>query len=118
MMDNQLDRKHEGISSRELMTEIYSMCLFLHPSWELQSKKIELYLDSLIKTGELIKVNHEYIVTGNAISTIEKYEEERRHTEAVKLQRKMFWLTIVGLIFAIVQSGLVKLPLIFDLSQL
>ena len=118
MMDDQLDRTHEGIDSLDLMSKIYSMRLFLHPSWEVQHKKLELYLDSLVLSGELKKENNEYVVTGKAISTIEKYEEdERRHTEAVKLQRKMFWLTIIAVIFAIVQSGVIKLPTIIDFSN-
>lgn len=118
MMDDQLDRTHDGITSLDLMTKIYSMRLFLHPSWELQHKKIDLYLESLTSSGELRKINDEYVVTGKAISTIEKYEEdERRHTEAVKLQRKMFWLTIVAVVFAIVQSGVIKLPTVIDFSE-
>jgi hypothetical protein len=79
---------------------------------------MELYLDSLIDSGELRKINNEYVVTGKAIGTIEKYEEEeRRHTEAVKLQKKMFWLTILGVLFTIVQSGFIKLPTVLDLSN-
>lgn len=119
MMDDQLDRTHNGISSLDLMTKIYSMRMFLHPTWEVQHQKVELYLESLVMSGELNKVNEEYVVTGQAISTIEKYEEdERRHTEAVKLQKRMFWLTIVAVIFAIVQSGFIKLPTIIDLSKI
>ena len=119
MMDDQLDRTHDGIDSLDLMTKIYSMRLFLHPSWEVQHEKMELYLESLVSSGELRKVNNEYVVTGKAISTIEKYEEdERRHTEAVKLQRKMFWLTIIAVIFAIVQSGVIKLPTVLDFSNI
>jgi hypothetical protein len=118
MMGDQLDRTHEGIYSLDLMSRIYSMRMFLHPSWEVQHRKVELYLESLVLSGELKKVNDEYVVTGRAISTIERYEEEeRRHTEAVKLQKKMFWLTIVAVIFAIVQSGFIKLPTIIDLSR-
>jgi len=118
MMDDQLDRTHNGISSLDLMTKIYSMRLFLHPSWEVQHQKVELYLESFVTSGELRLVNDEYVVTGQAISTIERYEEEeRRHTEAVKLQKKMFWLTIIAVIFAIVQSGFIKLPTIIDLSK-
>lgn len=118
MMDEQLDRTHDGIRSLDLMTKIYSMRLFLHPSWEVQHKKTDLYLESLVSSGELDKINDEYVVTGKAISTIEKYEEEeRRHTEAVKLQRKMFWLTLIALLFAIVQSGLIKLPTVIDFSD-
>ncbi|WP_029134146.1 hypothetical protein [Sedimenticola selenatireducens] len=119
MMEDQLDSAHDGIDSLDLMSKLYSMRLFSHPSWEVQHKKLELYLDSLVSSGELRKVNSEYVVSGEAISTIEKYEEdERRHTEAVKLQRKMLWLTIIAVIFAIVQSGLIKLPTIIDFSNI
>lgn len=118
MMDDQLDRTHDGIDSLSLITKLHSMRLFLHPSWELQHKKNELYLDSLVQSGELNKTNNEYVVTGKSISTIEKYEEEeRRHTEAVKLQRKMFYLTIIAVIFAIVQTGVIKLPTVLDFSN-
>ena len=118
MMDDQLDRTNDGINSLDLMTKIYSMRLFLHPSWEVQHKKMVLYLESLVSSGELSKINDEYVVTGKTISTIEKYEEdERRHTEAVKLQKKMFWLAIIAMIFAIVQSGVIKLPTVVDFSN-
>jgi len=118
MMDDQLDRTHKGIGSIALLEKLFSMRLFLHPSFDVQHEKLELYLDSLVASGEIVKkINNEYVVTGKAISTLEKYEEEeRRHTEAVKLQRKMFWLAIIALIFAVVQSGLIKLPAIIDLT--
>ena len=118
MLDDQLDRAHEGISALDLMTKIYSMRLFLHPSLDVQERKIDLYLNSLVSSGELKKISDEYVVTGKAISTIEKYEEEeRRHTEAVKIQRKIFWLTIIAVIFAIVQSGVIKLPTLLNFTK-
>lgn len=118
MMNDQLDRTHDGIRALSLMTKIHSMRLFLHPSWEAQKQKLELYLESLVESGELRKVNNEYVVTGVAISTIERYEEEeRRHSEAVKLQRRMFWLALIALIFAFVQTGVVKLPTVLDFSN-
>ncbi|WP_166805101.1 hypothetical protein [Nitrosococcus wardiae] len=41
-------------------------------------------------------MNDDYVVTNKAISKIEKYEEEeQRHTEAVKLQRRMVCLTFL-----------------------
>ncbi|WP_218104312.1 hypothetical protein, partial [Methylophaga muralis] len=68
-------------------------------------------------SGELKKVNHEYVVTGKAISTIEKYEEEeRRHTVAVKLQKRMVALTILLAFIALVQSGIINLPVLLDLT--
>lgn len=118
MMDDQLDRRHDGVTSIDLISRIYSMRLFLHPSWELQHKKIKIYLESLVSSGELQKINDEYVVTGKAISTIEQYEEdERRHTEAVKIQRRILYLTIVAVMVAAVQSGLIKLPTLIDLSS-
>jgi hypothetical protein len=99
------------------MTNIYSMRLFLHPSWEAQSRKMKLYLDSLVQSGDIEKVNDEFVVTGKALNTLERYEEEeQRHTEAVKLQRRMFWIAVIALLFTIVQAGIVRLPTLLDLS--
>lgn len=117
MMNDQLDREHNGIGVIDLMTKLYSIKWVLHPSADEQQDRLELYLDSLVESGELRKVNTEYVVTGKAISTIEKYEEEeRRHTEAVKLQKKMVSLTILIAFVAIVQSGIIKLPVLLDLA--
>lgn len=117
MMSDQLDRGHQGIVVIDLMTKLYSIKWVVHPSADEQQSKLELYLDSLVNSGELRKVNTEYVVTGKAISTIEKYEEEeRRHTEAVKLQKKMVSLTILIAFVAIVQSGIIKLPVLLDLT--
>ena len=118
MMDGQLDRTHKGISALSLLRELFSIRLFQHPSFDVQYEKLKLYLDSLVASGEIKKNNDEYEVTGKAIITLEKYEEEeRRHTEAVKLQRKMFWLALIALIFAIVQTGLIKLPTLMDFTN-
>lgn len=118
MMNDQLDRTHNGIDLISLMSKIYSMRSFLHPSRKMQQQKLNLYLESLVLSEELKMVNHEYVVTGKAISTIEKYEEEeRRHTEAVKLQWNMFWITLIAVIFTIVQSGVIKLPTIINWSE-
>jgi len=117
MMGDQLDREHNGIGVIELMTRLYSIKWVLHPSKDEQKNKLELYLESLVDSGELRKVNYEYVVTGKAIGTIEKYEEEeRRHTEAVKLQKKMVSLTILLAFVAIVQSGIIKLPVLLDFT--
>lgn len=117
MMNDQLDRENNGIDIIDLMTKLYSIKWVLHPSANEQQNRLELYLDSLVESGELRKVNTKYVVTGKAISTIEKYEEEeRRHTEAVKLQKKMVALTILIAFVAIVQSGIIKLPVLLDLA--
>jgi len=118
MIENQLDRDNDEISPLGLMSKVYSRRLFLHPSLGQHRKKIKLYLDSFVISGELEEKNGNYVVTGKAISTIEKYEEEeRRHTDSIKIQRKMLYLTIVALVFATIQTGIIKIPTIYDFND-
>ena len=117
MLDDQMNRSHDGIGIINLMTKLYSIKWVLHPSADDQQKKLEIYLDSLVESGELRKVNYEYVVTGKAISTLERYEEEeRRHIEAVKLQRRMVILTLILVVVGLLQAGLIKLPALLDFS--
>lgn len=117
IMEDQIDRTHDGITLSDLMVKLYSMRMFLHPTWETQEKRLQLYLDSLVASRDITMVNDEYVVSGAALSTIERYEEEeRRHAEAVKMQWLIAAITILGVAFAAVQSGFIKLPTVLDLS--
>lgn len=72
-----------------------------------------------MESGDINKVNNEYVVTGKAISTMEKYEEdERRHSDSVRRQRKMVYLTVLILVAAIVQAEVIKVPTLFDFSKI
>lgn len=107
----------ESFSEFDLMTQLYSIKWILHPNHSSERKKLELNLMSLCDTGELKLNNHKYYLTGHALSTIENYEEqERKHTENVKMQWRMFWLTLVIVFLTLVQSGLIKLPPLIDLT--
>lgn len=118
MVNDQPDHEHNGIGINDLMTRLYSINWVLHPSAVEQQQKLKLYLDSLVEAGELQYDNGEYIVTGRAIITLERYEEEeRRHSAAVKIQKKMVWLTILLVVMAMVQAGLIKLPPLLDFSS-
>lgn len=114
-----LVEKHAGgsVSSIDLMTELYSIRWVMHPDSEAEQQRIELYLDSLVRSGDLQLVNHDFAVTGQALSTIERYEEEeRRHGESVGVQRRMWWLTLLIALLTLVQAGIVKLPTLLDIS--
>ena len=118
MLNDQLDRSHNGIDIIDLMTKIYSLRWIMHPSRDHEERKLELYLESLVLSGDISKIDREYVVTGKALSTLEKYEEdERRHSEAVILQKKMVSLTFIIAFLALVQSGVVKLPVLIDFSS-
>ena len=91
---------------------------FLHPQGEQQQQRLEFYLNSLVTTGELNMNGHKYVVTGQALRAIEEYEEqERKHTESVKMQWRMFWVALAVVALTGVQAGLVKLPTLLDLSN-
>lgn len=101
----------------DLMTTLYSIKWFSHPQGQEARAKLDIYLQCLEETGELRKQNQKYIITGKALRAIEDYEEqERKHTENVKIQRLSLRvaLTIAALTF--VQAGLVRLPPLLDLS--
>jgi len=115
----------EGIGLIDLMLELYSIRWILHPDSETQERQVEFYLTSLVDSGDIEIDGTLYKVTGKAIGTIEIFEEEeRRHTENVKLQRKAVWLTgtmalLTAMIalFALVQAGAIKLPVLLDFTN-
>ena len=117
LVQNYIDSTHTGIGHLDLMAKLYSIRWIMHPKGEEVEKKLKLYLDSLVETGELSKINTEYVVNGKAIVTIENYEEaERRHRDNIKAQRRMIYLTVLLAIFALVQAGVIKLPTLIDFS--
>lgn len=99
----------------DLMTDLYSLKWILHPHGEEEQRKLEFHLDALVETGELRKFHLSYAVTGFALRAIEDSEEqERKHTENVKMQRRLVWLTAIIAFLTVVQAGLVKLPAFLD----
>lgn len=116
-----VQRRLEGIpisSPVDLMTGLYSLKWVLHPDRDPQQKRLHFYLESLVDTGELKRDGHRYELTGEALKAIELYEEqERKHTENVKAQRGMFWLTVAIVFLTGAQAGLYKLPTLLDLSD-
>lgn len=110
LVDRTLDGKKEH-NPLDLMTDLYSIKWLPHRNGDEQLQILEFFLDSLAETGELRKTNDLYVVTGHALRTIEEYEEqERRHTENVKMQRRIFWLTLAIVVLTALQTGLVRLP--------
>jgi hypothetical protein len=124
MVSDQFKRSHKGISILDLMTKLYTIQWIDHPESQTQEEKLELYLDSLVNSGDIQKINNEYMVIGKAISSIEKFEEEeRRHVENWKMQRRILWLniiivmlTIIIALAALVQANVIKLPVLIDLT--
>lgn len=107
--------EHESL---DLMTALYSIKWYSHPEGGAVHERLEFYLDSLAETGELKKIGHKYVVTGHALRAIEEYEEqERKHTENVKMQWRTFWLALAVAALTVVQAGIIRLPVLLDLTS-
>ena len=108
---------HPAHETLDLMTVLYSIKWFSHPQGSDAQLRLEFYLNSLVETGELKKVDYKYVVTGQALRAIEEYEEqERKHTENVKIQSRALCVAVAIAALTVVQSGLVKLPQFVDLT--
>ncbi|MCQ8127733.1 hypothetical protein [Methylomonas rivi] len=114
LIERALDGKNEH-EPLDLMTDLHSIKWVLHPHGAEEQRKLEFYLEALVDTGELRKINCTYVLTGFALRAIEDYEEqERKHTENVKMQWRTFWLTSAIVALTVVQAGIVKLPALID----
>ena len=101
------------------MSSLYSERWFAHPNADEESKKVQLYLDSFLQSGEIDKINtRTYKLNSKSIVTMEQYElDKRRHDDNIKLQWAMLCISILLVIIAIIQAGLVKCPVILDLEN-
>ena len=117
ILDAQLNGANR-VSSLSVMTLIHTDKWYLHPNSEEHHHRAKFYLDALAETKDLVKSGIDYSITGQGIAAIERYEEEeRKHSESIASQRRMFWLTIVIAALTLVQAGLVKLPTLLDLTK-
>jgi len=108
----------ERLSSLSVMSLIHTDMWYLHPKGDEHQHRVEFYLNALAETNDLSKYGIDYSITGQGIEAIERYEEEeRKHSENIGSQRRMFWLTIVIAALTLVQAGLVKLPALLDLTK-
>lgn len=104
--------------SLDLMTDMHTIRWITHPNGESVQKRLELYLDSLVDTGELKKVNGDYCLTGHALSLVEeRSEQERKHKQSIKIQWLIAILAFVTALLTIVQAGLVKLNPLLDFTK-
>ena len=113
----QLDGR-DKLSSLSVMSFIHTDRWYLHPNHEGQHHRVQFYLEKLAESKDLVKNGIDYQITGQGVAAIEVYEEqERKHSESISSQRRMFWLTIVIALLTLVQAGLVKLPALLDLTR-
>ncbi|MFZ4526223.1 MAG: hypothetical protein ACOYOE_11950 [Chlorobium sp.] len=117
-----MEREQKGkefYGTIDLMTILYSIKWLQHPDRELHKKKLNFYIESLVDSGELKRKADKFMLSGKGRQAIENYEEqERKHSDNIKAQRRIFWLSVVIALLTAVQAGLIKLPTLVDFSSL
>ena len=105
LINHHIESNGKKIDSMGIMSKLYSDRWILHPQKDHQENQVQLFLDSFAESGELSKVQYgDYLVTGKAITTLSKYEEnERRHKENKRMQT-----IIIGLTSALVFVGIMQ----------
>lgn len=118
MVQKRLDGA-DALMTLDVMLALHGMQSIVHPGKDAYIEMLELYLDSLVDSGELQKIDgYKYRAIGKAIQTLERYEEEEaRHTESRRIQYTTLLLSIVVAALTVIQAGLVKLPVLLDLSR-
>lgn len=107
----------EGISELQVCSLLYSDRWFAHPNAANIRLRTKLYLDSLIAANALDFKESKYFVTGAALNQLEEYEQDnRRHRDLMSIQRRIFYLTILMALSALAEAGIIKFPLLWDLS--
>jgi hypothetical protein len=95
ILDKHFDDPDYRASPDGLMTLLYG------PRWGAHPKHLQLFfyydmlLKSLAESGDMVKDNFSYRVQPQAVRSVSEYEEEdRRHQDMLRLQRRIAWLTV------------------------
>jgi hypothetical protein len=113
-----INNNENRLTSIDIMTKIYSIKWVEHPDSYSQENKLGFYLDSLVLSGELNKDGAYYFVTPKSILTLEKYEEDdSRYRSQVRLQIMMVIITLLLAIVGMIQTEIIKIPTILDLTK-
>jgi len=106
LIDMQFSGNGENFMTMDVMTYLYSLMWIMHPGKDEQEHRLQIFIDSFVESGELkFDGSCHYTVTGKAINTLSRYEEEeRKHQENKKLQNRMVYLTLAIVLVGIVQA--------------
>jgi hypothetical protein len=94
-----------GQSVVALMERVYSQRVFGHPSYNEESARFRLIIESLAETKDLVqKDKHTFRLSPQSLATIANYEQtERRHQDSLRQSRRLLLLTVVLAAAAVAQ---------------
>ena len=107
-----------SVDAMDLMNSRYGYRWADHPEWQNHHDQLEKQLELLADAGDLQKSNSGFQPTGQALRTLEESEEaDRRHTANYRVQVFLALLTFISAVMAATQAGLLKLPVLIDLTS-
>ncbi|MEG3768771.1 hypothetical protein [Alteromonas sp. 14N.309.X.WAT.G.H12] len=105
ILEKTIESQNFKFNEISLATMLHTQKWVFHPDKERQLSYSKLLLESLVESGELIKVDFQYKLSPKALSTISDYEDElKKHNQNLAQSKSMKWLTIVLIIVAVVQT--------------
>lgn len=90
----------------QLHNQFFGNKIYGHPAYEEISARFRMIIESLAASGDLsMGGRHEYFLSGKALETLSQYElDERRHRDAVKQNKRLFWITVVIAVATAIQA--------------
>lgn len=113
-----IDNGADAVGALELMSLRHGYRWAGHPHFQAHQRSLELHLEWLAESGELVKVNYGYRPTGLALKMLEEnWEQDRKHRENLRVQGILAVLTLVSAMMAATQAGLIRLPTLIDFAD-
>lgn len=102
----------------DIATSMYGSSFLYRADTEEFQSTLKICLDSLLVEGDLDKGYSIYYKVGkSAMKTLDEYERDNtRHKDSRLLSNGMFFLTAILALSALIQAGLIKSPVLLDLT--
>lgn len=112
------DSTSEGVDSFALLAARHGDRWAAHPDWWSYQARLEDQLELLVEAGDLRKSSGAYRPTGQGLRTLDDADEiDRKHRENLRVQWGLIALAFASAVMAAAQSGIVKFPMLLDLSS-
>ncbi len=105
LVEETMNDRQARFTDFSVMTRLYGSRWIHHPLKSQRRAYYGLLLDSLFAEGLLARDQHQYALAPKALAALSEFEdEERRHIDNKKIQRRVFWLTVITAVATVVQA--------------
>jgi hypothetical protein len=105
LVDKKMAGDDEPMHSVTVIRKMFTDRFVFHPDKDAMTARTKYYLESLVESGDVMKVNFNYSATPRALITIESYlkaNNQERHDKYIK--NLTIWVTFMAFIFAVIST--------------